>query len=195
MATRHTSFTKSVTGIITGPFVGPDFSINWLSGEAVSQTILSALPHSPALLYRRKKPASLFHHEYSAAGLRSLGRTVGLSSCCSCFCSCSRSLPCLLQILVVSIADLALMELFHVSVSGTFLKCFTLNCCGSFCFQHERVQFFSRLFATPCAEISTTLLQQITVFDTLVGCAECQYKVRNPSVNINDVLNFRMYYI
>ncbi|KAM8728481.1 uncharacterized protein AB9X84_001772 [Acanthopagrus schlegelii] len=33
------------------------------------------------------------------------------------------------------------------------------------------------LFATPCAEISTTLLQQITAFDTLVGCAECQYKL------------------
>lgn len=176
------------------------FCINWFSGEAVSQRVPSALPHTPALLYRRKKPAPLFNHEYSAAGLRSLRRTVQLSSCSSCSCSCSQSLPCLLQIHVVSIADLALMELFHVSVSGIFR--WKLDTCYSellllFLFQTWMflIFFFPRLFATPCAEISTKLLQQITAFDTLVGCAECQYTVRNPSVNVNDVLDFRIYYI
>eukprot|EP00064_Thunnus_orientalis_P014313 superscaffoldBa00002466_g14355 len=31
------------------------------------------------------------------------------------------------------------------------------------------------LFATPCAEVTTTLLQQIQAYNPLIGCEECQY--------------------
>lgn len=48
---------------------------------------------------------------------------------------------------------------------------------------------FSRLFATPCAEISTKLVQQIQAFNPLIGCDDCQYTVRTTSVNVNHVLD------
>lgn len=45
---------------------------------------------------------------------------------------------------------------------------------------------FSRLFGTPCAEISTALVAQIKVFNPLSGCVECQYSVRTTSLDVTD---------
>ncbi|GAA6234114.1 uncharacterized protein LOC118311114 [Lates japonicus] len=44
------------------------------------------------------------------------------------------------------------------------------------------------LFATPCAEISFTLVRQIQAFSSLIGCDECQYKLVSatpPSIKAN----------
>lgn len=37
----------------------------------------------------------------------------------------------------------------------------------------------SRLFATPCAEITAKLVQQIQAFNPLNACADCQYMVKD----------------
>lgn len=52
-----------------------------------------------------------------------------------------------------------------------------------------KLWYFSRLFATPCAEISTKLIKQIQDFNPLTGCDECQYMVRSTSVNVNYVFH------
>lgn len=48
---------------------------------------------------------------------------------------------------------------------------------------------FSRLFATPCTEITTKVVQQIQAFSPLAGCEECQYMVRTTSVHVDHVLD------
>lgn len=74
-------------------------------------------------------------------------------------------------------------------ISNESLRDLTPKCRSSFCFNVNppKLWYFSRLFATPCAEISTKLIKQIQDFNPLTGCDECHYMVRSTSVNVNDV--------
>lgn len=74
-------------------------------------------------------------------------------------------------------------------ISNESLRDLTPKCRSSFCFNVNlpKLWYFSRLFAAPCAEISTKLIKQIQDFNPLTGCGECHYMVRSTSVNVNDV--------
>lgn len=175
--------------------------INELEMEAFTPTTLSALAHTPALQQQKETrftvtmrtlllASVLFAGPFACLALPVPGpyhafcRTlwwVKIADLCP-----SVSILCLnMHVWFVFFPGMFNSLWFQMKAWEIWLRSVEI----SFCFNVNppKLWYFSRLFATPCAEISTKLIKQIQDFNPLTGCDECHYMVRSTSVNVNDV--------